>query len=197
MAWSLFDQYGQRKYLIGTERRAFLESAKVQTNDVFLFCRVLAETGCRLSEALQLTPERIDAKAGLIILESLKKRRRGIYRAVPIRDDLVRALLKLDTRKGKPIWDWSRMTAYRRIRIVMADAGIEGPHANARGLRHSFAIAALEAGVPLNLVQKWLGHADMATTAIYANALGVEERSLANRLWQAENPPPKGTKKRG
>ncbi|MDT8873452.1 hypothetical protein RAA17_25850 [Komagataeibacter rhaeticus] len=29
--------------------------------------------------------------------------------------------------------------------------------------------------MPLNMVQKWLGHAQLSTTAIYADAVGAEE----------------------
>jgi site-specific recombinase XerD len=38
-------------------------------------------------------------------------------------------------------------------------------------------------GVPLNLLQRWLGHAQLTTTAIYANAIGPEERQIAERMW--------------
>jgi integrase/recombinase XerD len=31
--------------------------------------------------------------------------------------------------------------------------------------------------------QKWLGHAQLTTTAIYANAVGEEEQSIAARMW--------------
>ena len=51
------------------------------------------------------------------------------------------------------------------------------------GLRHGFGVAAVSAGIPLNLVQKWLGHAQLTTTAIYANAVGEEEQSIAARMW--------------
>jgi integrase len=34
-----------------------------------------------------------------------------------------------------------------------------------------------------NMVQKWLGHAQLTTTAIYANAVGEEEQSIAARMW--------------
>ena len=44
----------------------------------------LAYAGCRLSEALALTVDRVDLAAGQLVLESLKKRRSGIYRAVPV-----------------------------------------------------------------------------------------------------------------
>jgi integrase len=36
------------------------------------------------------------------------------------------------------------------------------------------------------MLQKWLGHARLETTAIYATAVGAEERKLAARLWKAE-----------
>jgi integrase/recombinase XerD len=41
----------------------------------------------------------------------------------------------------------------------------------------------LSAGIPLNLVQKWLGRAQLTTTAIYADAVGEEEQSIAARMW--------------
>jgi site-specific recombinase XerD len=35
----------------------------------------------------------------------------------------------------------------------------------------------------MNLVQRWLGHARISTTAIYADASGPEEQALAARYW--------------
>jgi site-specific recombinase XerD len=66
----------------------------------------------------------------------------------------------------------------------MALAGISGVKATPKGLRHSFAVAALQGGVQINLVKKWLGHARLSTTEIYADAVGEEEQSIATRLWQ-------------
>lgn len=66
---------------------------------------------------------------------------------------------------------------------VMAEAGVSGPHAIPKGLRHGFGVAAVGAGVPLNMVQKWMGHAALTTTAIYANAVGAEEQAIAAKMW--------------
>jgi integrase/recombinase XerD len=33
------------------------------------------------------------------------------------------------------------------------------------------------------MVQKWLGHAALETTAIYADAIGEEEQTIASRMW--------------
>jgi integrase len=70
------------------------------------------------------------------------------------------------------------------VKHVMADAKIaDGPHATPKGLRHGFGIHAIRSGVPLNLVQRWLGHSSMTTTAIYLQAIGDEERTIAARMW--------------
>ena len=55
------------------------------------------------------------------------------------------------------------------------DPRLEGPHASPKGLRHGFGVAAVTADAPLNLVQKWLAHAQLSTTAIYADTVGAEE----------------------
>lgn len=88
-------------------------------------------------------------------------------------------------KKRKPLWSWSRVNAWRIVKDVMDKAGIDTtlPHATPKGLRHGFAIHALSCDVPLNLVSKWLGHADIKTTSIYLNAIGVEQRDFAARMW--------------
>jgi integrase len=65
----------------------------------------------------------------------------------------------------------------------MQAAEIEGLHATPKGLRHGFGIQAVVSNVPLNLIQRWLGHARLTTTAIYADATGPEEKQLAERMW--------------
>ncbi len=62
-------------------------------------------------------------------------------------------------------------------------SGVKGPQATPKGLRHGFGVAAIQAGISLNLLQRWLGHAQLTTTAIYANAVGPEERNIAARMW--------------
>ena len=184
---------GARKYLTTGERDAFLRAAEQADRQVRTLCMTLAFAGCRLSEALALTVDRVDLVAGLLVLESLKKRRSGIYRAVPVPPallealDLVHGIRELQGRRGRGrgvrLWPWSRMTGWRAVHAVMVSCGLDGPHASPKGLRHGFGVAAVSAGIPLNLVQKWLGHAQLTTTAIYADAVGEEEQSIAARMW--------------
>jgi integrase/recombinase XerD len=185
---------GARKYL--TPRASAMPSCVPPSRSTARcgpLCMTLAFAGCRLSEALALTVDRVDLVAGLLVLESLKKRRSGIYRAVPVPPallevlDLVHGIRELQGCRGKGrgnrLWPWSRMTGWRAVHAVMAAGGLDGPHASPKGLRHGFGVAAVSAGIPLNLVQKWLGHAQLTTTAIYADAVGEEEQSIAARMW--------------
>src|ERR1044071_1920004 len=188
----LYDAEGRRLYLTEDERRAFVAAASKTSREVRTFCGVLHATGCRISEARALTADRIDLSGRVIVFESLKKRRRGIFRAVPVPPDLLDALdlvhgIREAQRRGATkalLWSWSRMTAFRRVQEVMMAPGIPaGPHACPKGLRHGFGVQAVSKGIALNMVQKWLGHAQLTTTAIYAHAVGEEEQSKAARMW--------------
>ena len=52
---------------------------------------------------------------------------------------------------------------YYREGSVHPKADIAVLHATPKGLRHGFGIKAVVSNVPLNLVQKWLGHAQLST----------------------------------
>jgi integrase/recombinase XerD len=183
----IYDPHGHRLYLTSSERAAFRVAAETAPREVRTYCWTLLYTGCRPSEALALTADRVDFQAAVLTFESKKKRRPGIYRAVPVPATLLDALDLVhglrDRKTRARLWTWSLKTAYTRVREVMVKANIAGPHATAKGLRHGFGVACIEKGIPLNLVQRWLGHAQLATTAIYTDAVGDEERHIAARLW--------------
>src|SRR3954465_10399362 len=162
----LSDAAGPRLYVTEEERRAFIAAAAKAPREVRTFCGVLHATGCRISEALALTADRIDLSGRVIVFESLKKRRTGVFRAVPVPPELLDALdlvhgIRETQRRGATkvlLWSWSRMTAFRRVQEVMAATGIpDGPHACSKGLRHGFAVQAVSRGIALNMVQKCLG----------------------------------------
>src|SRR6266404_2463711 len=192
LPFMLYDQQGNRKYLTRSERQAFIDAARRATPEIETFCLTLAYTGARISEVLALVPLRIDMSASAIIIESLKKRKRGVYRAVPVPADLLVRLNEihgLEQLRGNVelnqmrIWAWSRTTALTRVKTIMRAAGIvEGP-AMPKALRHAFGVGGTQTGVPLNIIQRWLGHADIQTTAIYTDVMGDEERALAERMW--------------
>lgn len=189
---SLFGHSGSRKYLNAAERRRFLESAQRLPPIERSFCLMLAWSGGRISEILALTPAAIDLGSCVAVIHTLKRRKPGIVRQVPIPDDVLRELdriFRLRRRQRDPqlaaqrLWRWSRTTAWRYIKKVMAAAGIVGMPAMPKGLRHAFGVRAFQSNVPPHLVQRWLGHASLRTTAIYGDVMGPEERQFAKRMW--------------
>lgn len=188
MPWTVYNREGQRKYLTSPEIDAFLEASASFSEDIETFGGILTYTGCRISEALTMTAENIDFVAGMIIIRSLKKRGKTIFRAIPVPAQFLARLRRwLNTLPSGQefLWPWSRMTGYRYICKVMDKARVSGAFATPKGLRHGFGVKAIQSGVPLTLVQRWLGHADIKTTAIYTSAIGPEERQIASRMWRS------------
>jgi len=196
MTWSLLDGRGQRKYLTANERIAFINVARKMEPSIGTFCLTIALTGARISEVLALTADRVDVAYGAVVIETLKRRQRGVFRAVPVPAELVNLLCSVhgigtgpEFRSSKDrLWDFSRTTAWKHVKHAMQAAGILSSVAKPKSLRHAFAIEAVRQRIALSVVKKWLGHARIETTAIYADPIGDEERALARLMWQ-ELPP--------
>lgn len=193
MEHSLFDDRGRRKYLIATERCAFLQAASCAGGQTATFCTVLAFTGARVSEVLALTPERLDEASGTINFETLKRRKKGVYRSIPVPRHLFQFLNAVhsfreaqrssETARAR-LWTWSRTTAWRRVRQTMRLTSNPSHLANPRSLRHAFGAEAALKQVPLTLIKKWMGHARLETTEIYTSLSGEQERQLARLTWE-------------
>lgn len=187
---SLYSASGRRKYLSADERGRFLAaSLACPRADQRTLCLTLAYTGCRISEALGLTASCIERESGFISIRTLKKRRGVVViREVPVPVELLDTIAAAhgieDMDPGARLWKLSRSRAWQLVKELMKAARIApGIHATPKGLRHGFGLHALRSGVPINLVKRWLGHARLETTEIYLQAVGVEERQIAARMW--------------
>jgi integrase len=191
--FSLYAPGGSRKYLNRAERQRALAAMAGLEPDQALFALTLAWTGARVSEVLALSPQSFQVESGLVALRTLKRRRHSV-REVPIPPWLMTALDRhfgistaqrnAETARRR-LWPRHRVTGWRIVKHVMMLSQLVGRGASPRGLRHSFGVGTLQAGVPLNLVQRWLGHARISTTALYADAAGPEERAFAAKFWRA------------
>jgi integrase len=143
------DRNGKRLYLTASERSAFLLAAAKTPGEIRSFCETLHYTGCRISEALNLTFDGIDLENQTIVFETLKKRRRGVYRSVPVPECLLNTIelvhhLRCAKKLDRRLWDWSRSTAWRYVKAVMIDAKIvPGPQRSPKGLRHGYGVNAI------------------------------------------------------
>ena len=199
----LFSPTGERLYLTAQERTRFLTAADDEPRAERLYCLVLHYTGCRPSEALELTPARILMDEEAILIRSLKKRKldnRGRvkqphYRTVPVPPlvttylDMMFDIRTLQARKktaDQRLWNMSRPTAYRLVKRVMARANIHGKQATGKGLRHGFGIAMVTAKrpLPIHVLAQLMGHTDSKITEVYLQILGEERRQLIADAWE-------------
>ncbi|MCG8608364.1 site-specific integrase [bacterium] len=193
---SMYDRDGNRKYMTALECRRFLRAAKATgSGPVFTFCLVLARTGGRISEVLALTPRHIDVESRIILLRTLKqrkKRKNVMYRPIPVPAGVIRALdsvhqikkaRKDSIRIDERIWPWCRTTGWTRVKEVRATADSTGIHACPKGVRHGYAIEALVSGITDIMVMRLLGHSRIETTLVYTQVVGAEARVIANRMW--------------
>jgi hypothetical protein len=75
--------------------------------------------------------------------------------------------------RGRP---WSGAAVRTEFRRVAAQAGVRGRFAPHQ-LRHAHALELAREGVPLNIIQRQLGHANLGTTSIYLQGIDPERSS--------------------
>ena len=139
-----------------------------------LILMTLYSAGLRLSEALHLKLEDVDAARMLLHVRQGKGRR---DRTVPLSPVLLHGIREY-LRDAEPSpWLFCGRPGHRpmapgtvqgMIQRARARAGL-GNRVTARTLRHSFATHLLEAGTDLRIIQQLLGHASLASTEIYTH----------------------------
>ena len=156
---------------------------------------VLWRAGLRVQEALALTEHDLDPRRGSLLVRRGKGgRRREVgmdeWAWEQVRPWLIaRAELPpgplfciIDgPTRGRP---WSGASVRREFRAVAARAGVRrrfAPHQ----LRHAHALELAREGVPLNIIQRQLGHTNLGTTSIYLQGIDPEEILAAARARRA------------
>ncbi len=134
MTNNAYDNTGGRKYLNSNESELFLQATKSLPLEKQALCLTLYYSGCRLSEILNLKSNHIEKEPGIISVLCLKKRKRKVWRRLPLPPLLIQLLLKITPDDGQAIWKMSRTSAWRVVKQTMTDAGIEGTQASPKGL---------------------------------------------------------------
>jgi site-specific recombinase XerD len=153
--------------------------------------RVLLQTtyacGLRLSEVLHLHVRDIDSARMVLHIRHAKGAK---DRLVPLSAKLLAELRSYWRRYQPRRWLFANAydqgplcagTVQRLVQRVRRRAGLSKP-ATLHTLRHSFATHLLEAGVDVLLVQKILGHRQLATTAHYVHLRSDRWRRLPSLL---------------
>lgn len=138
-----------------------------------LLIKTLFQTGARVSEFVNVKADEVFFEEQMMLISKAKG---GKSRYVPILPQLAHELrTHLGPRTTGYLFETVQHTHYspRRLQQIIketaADAQITKrvyPHL----LRHSVATTLLERGMPIEQIQKFLGHAKLETTQIYAES---------------------------
>ena len=146
---------------------------------------VLWRSGLRVAEALALGEADLDPRRGSLLVRNGKGGRRreigmdawgweqlGPWLAARLELPVGPLFCVIDgPTRGRP---WSSANVRVEFRRLAARAGIRrrfAPHQ----LRHAHAVELAREGVPLNVIQRQLGHANLGTTSIYLQGIDTEE----------------------
>lgn len=126
-------------------------------------------TGVRRSEALLIRWKDINEETGLMAVNGTKTK--ASIRYLPLTEELKSLLTQLkDSKKysGELLFPIKGNFPTRRFNAIANSFGWE--HITLHSLRHTFATRCLESGVPMKVVQYWLGHSTITTTSdIYSH----------------------------
>lgn len=152
---------------------------------------LLLYTGIRIGEALALTWEDLAMDGALLIRDSKTHTGRVVY--VPERvmavltswrgaEGVGKGLIFPGAKPGTAISYSVVRTQFKRL---LTAAGITRKGCNLHSLRHTYARACVEAGMPREIIQQFLGHKDIDTTAIYTRLWAQDVRRRSPEAHQA------------
>ena len=157
---------------------------------------VLWRAGLRISEALALSESDMDSRRGAVLVRAGKGNKRlevgmdtwAWDQLVPWRE--LRARFPVGTffcvvHGATAGWEWEASCARRQLARTAAAAGVRrrfAPHQ----LRHAHAVEMAREGVPLVVIQRQLGHANLGVTSCKS----ISKRSTTRRSSNGPRPGP-------
>lgn len=151
---------GRQRVITGDELKSILDLLPEASAQLALF---LAETGCRVSEALQL--QWVNVHQDSVTLRNTKS---GKPRTVPLTE---KAKVLLSSLRGQErpfmvnqftfLSHWNKAKAQTSLK--------DDPEVVPHALRHTFASRLVRSSVPLQVIQSLLGHSNIMTTCRYSH----------------------------
>ena len=155
------------------EEQRLIQQAYKEKGERGLLMKSLLQTGARVSEFINIKVEDFFFDETMILIAKAKG---GKSRYVPILPELAPELrTHLGDRRTGYLFETNRHMHYssRRIQQIVKDVAERAkikkrvyPHL----LRHSVATTLLEREMPIDQIQKFLGHSKLETTQIYAES---------------------------
>ncbi len=188
-----------RLSMVHIQQRSFLENVISQGDYEYLkrclirdgnllyyfVIRVMATTGMRVSEAVQLRVE--DVRRGYMDIYSKGNKSRRIYIPLRVRKECLTWLQDIGrtggfvflNRRGDPL---SPAAIRARLKTFEGRYGLDAAVLHPHSFRHLFARNFIETCGDLSMLSDLLGHENIATTRIYLHRSPSEQKQLVNQI---------------
>lgn len=177
-------------------------SKRLGIRDKFIMY-LLYDSGCRVQEILSLRVRNFFIKNGAAQLQVIGKGNK--FRTTPISDKLIEMFKEYCAHfhRNATQDDYLFYTIRNGIPVKMSSDNVQRfvekygakarnqmpsiPHIHPHLFRHTRAMHLYMAGMPLEMVAQWLGHSQMETSLIYANATTEMKRAAVKKISTKEN----------
>lgn len=195
--WAMFNPTEDiERVPIKNQERTFLDEDEIQRllqaidhEIVYYFVVMMANTGLRVSECVNLTLRDVDLAKGIV---SVIEGKGGKNRTVPMNTQLIQMMkhYKNNVRSNTSSVNFfatektggvSPQYVNVIIKRAAKQAGIDKP-VTSHALRHSFASQLVRTDTHVAIIQRLLGHADVRTTSVYMHANTSDLESAVNTL---------------
>jgi integrase/recombinase XerD len=148
----------------------------------------LLDTGCRISEALNLRVREIDFDNLLVTLDGKGRKQRVVPFSFELRKALFRYCKESQRTPDRLLFasrsetGLSRNNALRDVKLLCRETGFTPPGRTLHAFRHTFAVNYLRRGGSVFHLQKVLGHSTLEMTRRYANLVTADLQAVHERV---------------
>jgi site-specific recombinase XerD len=166
------------------------DRSKVEGQRDHVLLAVLFNTGARIQEALNLSPQALRLESPFQVRLFGKGRKERICPLWPETVELLKALLKRKPRKDDErifVNRYGNALGASGVRFKLKEyvtvaakrvPSLTGKRVSPHRFRHATAVSLVAAGVDITVIRSWLGHESLDTTNVYARA-NVETKRKA------------------
>ena len=173
------------KYMSITHYLAMLDYFKSRDEQSYIFLYLLAITGARYSDLINMTYKDLNKSEGIIHLPGTKTKNSKRDVEVSTKDVLLinSKLTKLPRRIDGKLFKLSHNAIKKSFNHTKKQVGLENDNITPYSLRHTHTSYLLSKGLPIEYISKRLGHASISITLeTYSHLLEEHKKEQGQRV---------------
>ncbi|MCS4486770.1 tyrosine-type recombinase/integrase [Staphylococcus americanisciuri] len=175
----------EKKYISTKNYLDLIQYFKNRDEESYIFLFILAITGARFSDAINMVPIDLNEKDGLIHLRGTKTNNADRFVEVPKKDikTIKSKLAKLPKQVDGKIFKLSHTAVSKSFNYAKKSVGLNDDGITPYSLRHTHTSYLLSKGIPIEYISKRLGHYNISITLdVYSHLLEEHKKEQGQRV---------------